>query len=301
GYTYTYDDETTPNGYTYTYDNETIPNGYNYTYDNETIPNGYTYTYDNETIPNGYNYTYDNETIPNGYNYTYTYGTTYINPPTYYYTQPISYTTTGTTYTNLPTYYHYTQPTYTTTGTNYVNPPIYYYQSDYHQPSPQIIPNQVLSYTDIKTEPKLDSVYLSDIPNTGFENYFGTIIFICLLMSWSAVLAYLFLKRKIETQIVFITENADERGFETQMNTNNAGTNDLINSNFINQITSDNSDISKVEEYARINKILFSSDAIMKLIKLSRLGQINVSEYIRSIATGEWIAMGEEQIISPVN
>ena len=64
----------------------------------------------------------------------------------------------------------------------------------------------------------------------------------------------------------------------------------------MNQIVSDNSDVCRVEEYARMNKVLLSSDAVIKLIKFSRLGQIKASEFIKSVATGEWIAIGENQI-----
>ena len=45
-----------------------------------------------------------------------------------------------------------------------------------------------------------------------------------------------------------------------------------------------------------MNKVLLSGDASAKIVKLSRLGQINASEYIRSVATGEWVAIGESQI-----
>ena len=60
----------------------------------------------------------------------------------------------------------------------------YYPQSGgyYNQPT---YPNQVLSYTGSNqvlaytdTNPSLDSVYLSDVPSTGFGDYYGIIIFI---------------------------------------------------------------------------------------------------------------------------
>jgi uncharacterized membrane protein len=98
------------------------------------------------------------------------------------------------------------------------------------------------------------------------------------------------LKRKIASETSFAKAyiNKDEVKNET---------NDSVISGLMNQISSDNSDISKVGEYARMNKVLLSSDATAKIVKLSRLGQMNASEYIRSIATGEWIAIGENQII----
>ena len=168
---------------------------------------------------------------------------------------------------------YYSQPTY------YGSQPAYYNQST--------IPNQVLSY--INTNPNLASVYLSDVPYTGFEDYYGTLIFISLLISWSAILAYVFLKNKVGSQKVLVKAYAET--IEKDIIKDNS-----VVSNLMNQINSDNSDISKVEEYARTNKILLSSDASTKLIKLSRLGRINVSEYLKGIAVGEWITLGENQI-----
>ncbi|MFH1607418.1 MAG: hypothetical protein ABIC91_08780, partial [Nanoarchaeota archaeon] len=158
-----------------------------------------------------------------------------------------------------------------TGGNHYVPPTSTYY------------PNQVLAYTD--TNSNLDSVYLSDIPSTGFADYYGTLIFISILISWSAILAYIFLKRKIKSETMPAVAYI-----------NKTKINDSVNSNVANQIVSDNTDISKVEEYARMNKVLLSSDASIKLVKLFRLGKINVSDYIRSVATREWIAIGENQI-----
>ncbi len=166
-------------------------------------------------------------------------------------------------------------------------PSFYYGQSNpsyYGQPT---LSNQVLAYTD--TNPNIDSVYLSDIPSTGFGDYYSIIIFISLLLSWSTILAYVFLKRKIEAQKLFANAYVDV--MEAKNDKNNFATSAILN-----QIVSDNSDISKVEEYARINKVLLSSDASAKLVKLSRLGKINSSEYIRSIAKDEWITVGENQI-----
>ena len=150
----------------------------------------------------------------------------------------------------------------------------------------QVVPNQVLAYTD--TNPTLDSVYLSDIPNTGFEDYYGTLVFISVLVSWSAILAYIFLNRKIKSQtvsaVVYVNKNEKNE------------IDGSVTSNLLKKITSDKSDIGKVEEYARRNKVLLSSDASAKIVKLSRLGQIDATEYIKGLAKGEWVAIGENQI-----
>ncbi len=262
---------------------------------------GYTYT------PTTY-YDYPTSVVSSGGFYG---GTTYINPPAVY-TQPTSYVTSGsfsggTTYINPPAVYVQSPSVVTSGGfsggTTYVTPTTYYNQppsvvssggfsggnSSYYYPQSTTIPNQILSYT--MTNPGLSSVYLSEVPNTGFSDYSGTIIFISLLLSWSAILAYVFLKKKIEAQMPFANVLAS-----TNTIIEASDTNDSVTSNLANQIASDNSDISKVEEYARMNKVLLSSDAVLKLIKLSRLGQINVSGFIKKIATSEWVAVGEEQI-----
>ena len=84
------------------------------------------------------------------------------------------------------------------------------------------------------------------------------------------------------------------KAYSSEIKTNTPS--DPILSNFIDKVFSDKSDISKVEEYARANKVLLSSDASVKIVKLSRLGKINAAEYIKSVATGEWVAIGEKQI-----
>ena len=144
-----------------------------------------------------------------------------------------------------------------------------------------------MAYTD--TNPSLSSVYLSDVPYTGLTDSLPVIIFISSIVLWSAILAYVFLKRKISSETVFAN------GYVKKNKTQNK-TNDSKVSAFMNQNASDSSDISKVEEYARANKVLLSSDASVKIVKLSRLGKINAAEYIKSVATGEWVAIGEKQI-----
>jgi hypothetical protein len=96
------------------------------------------------------------------------------------------------------------------------------------------------------------------------------------------------LKRKIGSESVFAT--VSNSIFKTK------DTDTSVTSNLLNKMVSDSADITKVEDYARMNKVLLSSDASAKIVKLSRLGKINASEYIRGIATGEWVAVGDEKI-----
>jgi hypothetical protein len=212
-------------------------------------------------------------------------GSSYVTPPIYNYSQSGTvtsgdYSGGNSTYVEPTTYNYYQSNTVTSGGYSGLNP-VYYTQTTTY-------PNQVLAYTD--TNPSLDSVYLSDVPYTGFEDYFGILAFISTLVSFSAILAYVFLKRKIESETIFA------KAYENKTEIKNESS-DSVTSSLMNQIVFDNSDISKVNDYARMNKVLLSSDAAAKIVKLKRLGQMNASEYIKSIATGEWIAIGENQII----
>ena len=215
-----------------------------------------------------------------------------------YYSGSRNYSGLSGTYVSSSTYVPGSSVTYSGSyyGGNYVLPATYYaplastlaYTNSGVGLTSQVIPNQVLAYTD--TNPGLDSVYLSDVPNTGFEDYYRSIIFISLLLSWSATLAYILLRKKIKSsQVIPVAVSSSKT--EADMKEND------INTTLLDKINSDNTDISKVEEYARTNKILLSSDAAIKIVKLSRLGKINASEYIRGISTGDWIAIGESQIM----
>jgi len=245
--------------------------------------------------PDTYTYTTTYTPATPSYSYDDTYGTTYT-PYNSYYSNPVSvgysnYPVTVTQPVQIQQPVVYTEPV--TPTTYYTQPEVastYYAQQPttyYSEPATTADPNQVEAYTDT---PNVSSVYLSDVPYTGFEDYEGIIIFISILVLWSAILAYIFLKRKINEQnslaVAYVKNTTDANDLS----------NDSVASDLLSKIASDNSDIIKVEEYARTNKVLLSSDASAKLVKFSRLGQINVSDYIRSIATGEWTAIGENQI-----
>ena len=260
----------------------------------------------NNPTQNNYNYPTNGTVMSggftdNGYGYYNDYYGSYGSQVTpYYYNQSSGVVTSGGFYdpgnTVMPST-HYTQPIGTLYSGNFYdggnssyNTPqqtYYYPQATYYSQPTQTMPNQVLAFTD--TNPSLSSVYLSDIPNTGFSDYYGILLFISILVSWSAVLAYVFLKRKIKSQTVLV---------EVVINSDREKNNlHPFDSGLVKQNYSDKSDINEVEQYARMNKVLLSSDASIKLVKLARLGKINASEYIKSIAKGEWTAIGESQIL----
>ena len=272
------------------------------------------YTYGGNTDE----YTYGGNTDE----YTYGGNTDTYTPTTSYYADNYYPTTSGYSsgggyYSGGPSYYvtpTYTQPTSVNVSnsgqTTYVTPtvetttntqsPTYYsqtegnsvysagYNTSYPEITSQPVSNQVLAYSN--TNPNLASVYLSSVPATGFDDYLGTIIFISILLIWSAILSYIFLKRKMEAQMVLAGVNSSAIKID--------GAKDSEVSDFENQIASDNADINKVEQYARTKKVLLSSGASIKLVKLGRQGKINASEFIRSMATGEWKAVGENNIKS---
>jgi hypothetical protein len=287
--------------YDYSYSgNDYSYGGNDYSYSNNDYSysdNDYSYSNQDYSYNTGNDYSYSSGDYSYDYSPTYAVnsgsyvgGTTYYTGTTYYPTYGSSYVYSGgymgsnSTYTLPSTYYYYPSSVY---SGSYTGSNSYYYPTTYYTPTyyTQPVANQVLSYTD--TNPIVDSVYLSDIPATGFDDYYGILIFISILISWSAILSYIFLKKKMsENKLVEVSvENSDTNIKEESNHTD-----------FMNQISSDNSDINKVEDYARENKILLSRDASTKIVKLSRLGKINASEYIKSIATGDWTAVGENQI-----
>ena len=180
-------------------------------------------------------------------------------------------------------------PNYVYNGFTGVNPtytqPTYYPQYVQYPQTVSVVPNQVLSYQD--TNSSLDSVYLSDVPYTGFSDYYGLIIFISILLSWSAVLAYMFLKRKIAEKTLFasVYTNTDRQDMDAS-----------VNSGFVNQIVSDKADIREVEEYARMKKVLLSTDAASKLVRVQRLGEGNAKSIIDNLSKNEWVAVGEKDL-----
>jgi len=147
--------------------------------------------------------------------------------------------------------------------------------------SPTYFPNnQVLALNDT---PNLSSVYLSDVPYTGAGDTIKVILFTLSLILWSIVLTYAILKRKENEQEAFAMV---------------ANVQDGQNSSFYmpSQIASDEQALKDIENYARENKILFSTSASTKLLKLERLNQINANDIISKIAKEDWVCVGEADL-----
>jgi hypothetical protein len=155
---------------------------------------------------------------------------------------------------------------YINPSTIVVNNPTYVYPTQ----------NQVLAYTD--TNPNLSSVYLSDIPSTGFNDVAKTALFIFALILWSSILAYMFLKNKAMSEVLVPKKvSADFEIAQTK-------------------ISKDEEDIKQIEDYARTHKVLLSSEASINLLKFSRLEKIDAAETIRKMAKKDWVAVGENDL-----
>ncbi len=144
--------------------------------------------------------------------------------------------------------------------------------------------NQVLAYS--ATNPTLQSIYLSDVPATGAGDVAKVIGFLSMLLLWSAGLSYIFLKRKekMENPIVASVAASDMKDNANSLQ------------NFQMEISSDKQAIESIETYARMNKVLLSSDAVMELAKLSRLNKINPKNAIREMSQNQWTAVGEKDL-----
>ncbi len=147
--------------------------------------------------------------------------------------------------------------------------------------------NQVLAFTD--TNPDLQSVYLSDVPYTGAGDVARVTLFILALVLWSALMAYVFLKRKYNLDLQTVLASVVK--FEIP------NTDTKIQNALSNQVTSDTSEISFIEEYARMKKVILSTDASIKLVKLQRLGTASAIAIIDKLATSEWTAVGENDLV----
>ncbi len=146
--------------------------------------------------------------------------------------------------------------------------------------------NQVLSYVQTSnTMPLVSSVYLSDIPYTGAGDNIKIVLFITALVLWSMLLAYYFLKKKLNNNEVVpeIIKNSDNKSFE-------------VSNLFEEKSVTENKAIQDIEDYARMNKIILSSSASEKIFKLSKLGKVKANEVIKGLSIGDWVAVSEEDI-----
>ncbi len=140
--------------------------------------------------------------------------------------------------------------------------------------------NQVLALNDT---PNLSSVYLSDVPYTGAGDTARVILFTLSLILWSAILTYAVLKRKDGNQEIFAmaTNESNRQNGSFKMPS---------------QMISDKQALEDIENLARENKILLSTSASTKLLKLERLNQINPKDLISKISKEDWICVGEGDI-----
>jgi len=138
------------------------------------------------------------------------------------------------------------------------------------------IQNQVLAYSN--TNPNLSSVYLSDIPSTGFNDVAKTALFMLALILWSSILAYMFLKNKATAEVLVPEKSSAD--FELAQA----------------KISKDEEDIKQIEDYARTRKVLLSSEASISLLKLSKLKKIDAAETIRKMTKKDWVAIGENDL-----
>jgi len=133
--------------------------------------------------------------------------------------------------------------------------------------------------------PLVSSVYLSDIPYTGAGDNIKIVLFATALALWSMLLAYYFLKKKINSNEIVseIVSDSNTSSFE-------------VNNIFEERKESENKAIQDIEDYARINKVILSSSASEKILKLSNLGKVKANEVIKGLSTGDWVAISEEDI-----
>jgi hypothetical protein len=140
--------------------------------------------------------------------------------------------------------------------------------------------NQVLAANDT---PNLSSVYLSDVPYTGAGDVLRVILFTLALILWSALLAYLILRKRQNGEEVFVSVT---NGLEIKKDSFGIS----------NQIASDSLALEDIENYARENKVLLSTSASTKLLKLERLNQINSKDLINKMPKEDWVCIGESDL-----
>ena len=149
--------------------------------------------------------------------------------------------------------------------------------------------NQVLSYVQTTKVPLTASVLLSDVPYTGAGDLARIISFVFGVILWSLFIAYLIWRKKI-TKIQKVVVS----GVEISEALKDNGTKKI--EAFSKNIELEKQVIESVEDYARSNKVILSSDASVAIVKLAKLGKINASEFIRKMSQSDWVSVGEKDI-----
>jgi hypothetical protein len=149
--------------------------------------------------------------------------------------------------------------------------------------------NQVLSYVQTSKVPLTASVLLSDIPYTGAGDLAKIISFVFGVILWSLFIAYLIWRKK-STKIQKVVVS----GVEISEAPKDNGTKKI--EVFSKNIELEKQVIESVEDYARSNRVILSSDASIAIVKLAKLGKINAPELIRKMSQSDWTSIGEKDI-----
>ncbi|MCX6717600.1 MAG: hypothetical protein NTU76_02920, partial [Candidatus Taylorbacteria bacterium] len=149
--------------------------------------------------------------------------------------------------------------------------------------------NQVLSYVETTKVPLTASVLLSDVPYTGAGDLAKIISFVFGVILWSLFIAYLIWRKKA-TKIQKVVVS----GVEISEAPKDNGTKKI--EVFSKNIELEKQVIESVEDYARSNKVILSSNASIAIVKLAKLGKINASEFIRKMSGSDWVSIGEKDI-----
>jgi hypothetical protein len=148
--------------------------------------------------------------------------------------------------------------------------------------------NQVLSYVKTNNIPLTASVLLSDVPYTGAGDWIKVASFILGLVLWSLFITYFILRRKYENQLVPVSVSENS---EKELDNGSKVFND-----FYKAIEKEKKEIESVEDYARMNKVLLSNEAVIKVVKLSKLGRANATDIIRKMSGNDWVSIGEGEV-----
>ncbi|MFA6797643.1 MAG: hypothetical protein WCR40_02980, partial [Candidatus Paceibacterota bacterium] len=125
------------------------------------------------------------------------------------------------------------------------------------------------------------------VPYTGAGDNIKIVLFATMLVLWSMFLAYYLLRKRM---------NSIQEVATVESNNTDSKDSFKVQTDFIQTVELDNKALTDIEDYARMNKVILSSSAIEKILKLSRLGKAKANEVIKSLSTGEWIAVGEGEI-----
>jgi 3',5'-cyclic AMP phosphodiesterase CpdA len=126
---------------------------------------------------------------------------------------------------------------------------------------------------------------LSDVPYTGAGDVVRVISFILALISWSMFVAVILLRKKVKVQLAEITLG---KSLKTE------------NENYNSTLSKDENDIASIENFARENKILLSTDAATKLVKFERLNKVNAKNLLKK-ASGNTGRLSEKRLKNTYN